>query len=173
MEIGYQSVRGLSPLWELTSSDITLRWRWLCTWSFFQQILQPFKLIEKFLDEGENAQSITSTGTSIILRSPQFWGSSWRRRGRIEMNRANTSRRVTREQNFLRSKKYYWRAGTCSYGLVKCYQMRHFPQENRSAGIKRLPKKGVIILYIYIYINPVVFTPAVRTTTHRYTQKLN
>jgi hypothetical protein len=33
-----------------------------------QQILQQVNLIEKFLDEGENAQSITPTETSIILR---------------------------------------------------------------------------------------------------------
>jgi hypothetical protein len=35
-----------------------------------QQILQQVKLIEKFLDEGENAQSITPTETSIILPPP-------------------------------------------------------------------------------------------------------
>jgi hypothetical protein len=36
-----------------------------------QQILQQVKLIEKFLDEGENAQSITPTETSIILPPPK------------------------------------------------------------------------------------------------------
>jgi len=36
-----------------------------------QQILQPqVKLIEKFLDEGENAQSITPTAASIISPTP-------------------------------------------------------------------------------------------------------
>jgi hypothetical protein len=37
-----------------------------------QQILQQVKLIEKFLDEGENAQSITPTETSIILPPPPY-----------------------------------------------------------------------------------------------------
>lgn len=37
-----------------------------------QHILQQVKLIENFLDEGENAQSITPTETSIILPPPPF-----------------------------------------------------------------------------------------------------
>jgi hypothetical protein len=35
-----------------------------------QQILRQVKLIERFLDEGENAQNITPTETSIILPPP-------------------------------------------------------------------------------------------------------
>jgi len=73
-----------------------------------QQILQPFKLIEKFLDEGENAQSINPTDTSIISPPhppPTNLTILMREAWPSEMKRANTSLGVTREQNFLGSGK--------------------------------------------------------------------